>query len=144
MILSIALLLFCQTDDLAAQLRELDAKVLPAELPRMIGRDARARIELANQRESKAWSEISSKADWEKYRDAKIRALRESLGAEEAIPKDLKLRTTRTLEGTGHRIENVVFESRPGLLVDANLYVPVPERASMPGILIVHSHHNPK
>jgi cephalosporin-C deacetylase-like acetyl esterase len=136
--------LLAQADDLASQLRELDAKVLPAELPRMLSRDARARIEQANQRESKAWSEIKTRADWEAYRDLKIRALRDSLGADEPFPPEPKIWVTRTLDGQGHRVEDLVYESKKGLLVTANLYVPVPERPSMPGIVIVHSHHNPK
>ncbi len=140
MLLSLALALFAQADEL----RDLDAKVLPAEQPRMLSRDARARIEAANRRESEAWAAISTKAQWEAYRDPRIQALRRSLGADAPAPQDLKVNVTRKLEGQGHRIENVVFESRPGLLVTANLYVPVPERPSMPGILIVHSHHNPK
>jgi cephalosporin-C deacetylase-like acetyl esterase len=139
-----AILPQAQADDLAAQLRELDSKVLPAEQPRMISRDAHARIEAANRRESEAWGKITTREQWEAYRDSRVTALRESLGAKETAPQDLKVRVTKTLEGQGHRIENLVFESRPGLLVTANLYVPVPERASMPGILIIHSHHNPK
>ena len=140
MLLSLALALLTQADEL----RELDGKVLPAEQPRMLSRDARARIEASNRRESEAWAGISTKAQWETYRDAKIQALRRSLGADEPVPQDLKVKVTRTLEGQGHRIENLVFESRPGLLVTANLYIPAPERASMPGIVVVHSHHNPK
>jgi dienelactone hydrolase len=144
-VIAIALLLsLLSQDDLAARLRELDEKVLPVEQPRMISQDARARIELANQRESKAWAEIRTRADWETYRDAKIRALRESLGADEPFPPDLKVWVTRALEGQGHRVENLVYQSKKGLLVSANLYMPLPERESMPGILIVHSHHNPK
>src|SRR5436190_6209744 len=143
-LLALAATLLGQTDDLAARLRDLDAKVLPAEQPRMISRDARSRIELANQRESKAWGEIRTRADWETYRDAKIKALRSSLGADEPFPPELKVSVTKTLEGQGHRVENLVYQSKKGLLVSANLYVPVPERESMPGILIVHSHHNPK
>jgi cephalosporin-C deacetylase-like acetyl esterase len=143
---SIALLLALrfQADDLAERIRALDARVLPAELPRMIAKDARSRIDLANQQESKAWSEIRTRADWERHRDAKIRALRESLGADEPFPPELKVWVTRTLEGQGHRVENLLYQSKKGLLVSANLYVPVPEPPSMPGILIVHSHHNPK
>jgi len=131
-------------DDLAGKLRELDPKVLPAEQPRMIGRDARARIEVANRRESEAWAKISTRAEWESYAAAKVAALRASLGTPIAVPRDLNVRVTRKLDGDGHRVENLVYESRPGFLVTANLYVPVPERPSMPGILIIHSHHNPK
>jgi hypothetical protein len=139
-----AILPQAQAEELAAGLREFDAKVLPAELPRMISRDAHARIEAANRRESEAWGKITTREQWETYRYARVAALGESLGAKETAPKDLNVRVTRTLEGQGHRVENLVFESRPGLLVTANLYVPVPGRASMPGILIIHSHHNPK
>ena len=35
-----------------------------------------------------------------------------------------RMLVTRTLEGDGYRIENLVFESRPGLVVTANLYRP--------------------
>ena len=59
-------------------------------------------------------------------------------------PPGLKVHLTRTLEGDGYRIEDLVFESRPGLVVTANLYAPARTPRSMPGILISHSHHNPK
>src|SRR5437016_429278 len=42
--------------------------------------------------------------------------------------------------GIGRR----VYEGRPGLLVTANLYLPAAPAEKMPGILIIHSHHNPK
>src|SRR5207248_9629646 len=48
------------------------------------------------------------------------------------------------IQGDGFQIHNLAYESRPGLIVTANLYVPDPLRASMPGILLSHSHHNPK
>jgi len=143
MIFTLAALLFAQ-NDLADKLRELDPKVLPAEQPKMIGRDARARIDEANKRETEAWNGIRSREEWEQYRDRKIQALRASLGATADVPKELSVKVTRKIEGDGFQIENLVYESRPGLLVTANLYVPVPERGSMPGIVIIHSHHNPK
>jgi dienelactone hydrolase len=101
-------------------------------------------MQAANLRENKAWHEVKTRADWEKYRDTRVQALRDSLGQFSAIPKDLRVRVVRTLEGEGYRIENLVFESRPGLIVTANLYVPASPSKSMPGILIAHSHHNPK
>ncbi|HXX92604.1 MAG TPA: acetylxylan esterase, partial [Planctomycetota bacterium] len=133
-----------QDADLADRLREAESRVLPEPNPRMIGRDSAERLREANRRETDSWHRIQSRADWEAYRDRRIDALRQSLGAPEAAPKDLKVRVTRTLQGPGHTVENLVLESRPGLLVTANLYVPDPPRPSMPGILIIHSHHNPK
>jgi cephalosporin-C deacetylase-like acetyl esterase len=54
------------------------------------------------------------------------------------------VRVTRTLEGDGYRIDNLVFESRPDLTVTANLYRPEEPLGTLPGILICHSHHAPK
>jgi dienelactone hydrolase len=137
-------------DDPVQQLRELDGTVLPADgepakqLPRMLSQHARARLREANRRESQAWQQIQSRADWEHFRDARIQALRASLGTFPPAPRDLKARVTRTLDGDGYRIEDLVYESRPGLVVTANLYLPRDPPGSMPGIMICHSHHNPK
>jgi cephalosporin-C deacetylase-like acetyl esterase len=137
-------------NDLAAQLRDLDANIFPPddaavkELPRMLARDVRSRMQAANLRENQAWQAVKTRADWEQFRDVRLQALREALGRFPPVPKALKVRVTRTLEGDGYRIENLVFESRPGLVVTANLYTPANPPRSMPGILIAHSHHNPK
>jgi cephalosporin-C deacetylase-like acetyl esterase len=136
--------------DLAAQLKELNSLVVPAdsdqakELPKMLSADARNRIRTANQRETKAWQELKTKADWEKFKEPRLAALRASLGQPIEVPKDLNVRVTKTLEGDGYKIENLVFESRPGLVVTANLYLPKEATKSMPGIVICSSHHNPK
>jgi dienelactone hydrolase len=135
--------------DLATQLTALDATVVTdadkaKKLGQMLADDARARIRAVNQRETKLWQEIKTKADWERFRDQRLKALRDALGQPIAVPQDLKLRVTRTIDGDGYKIENVVFESRPGLLVTGNLYSPKAPAKSMPGILICPSHHNPK
>ena len=54
---------------------------------------------------------------------ALLAALREQTGADPLA---------RALAGDGFRIENLVFESRPGLVVTANLYAPAPPAARMP------------
>jgi len=136
--------------DLAAQLRGLDPRVLPEETDQaqqpagMLGRDVRARLRAADDRESQAWQAIRTRADWENYRNPRLQALRVSLGEFPRPPRDLQVRVTRRLEGDGYRVENLVFESRPGVVVTANLYLPARPGRSMPGILICHSHHNPK
>lgn len=143
--LLVSLLLLLQSpDELAARLRDLDSKVLPEPQPAMIGRDAAKRIADVNRQESESWSRIESLEDWERFRTFRIAGLRSSLGATESVPKDLKLRVTKTLDGRGHEVRNLTYESRPGLVVTANLYSPLPVPASMPAIVIVHSHHNPK
>jgi cephalosporin-C deacetylase-like acetyl esterase len=128
----------------------LDASVWPGggekakELRQMLSVDVRARLRAANQMGSKAWQQVKGRADWERFRDTRLEAIRASLGRFPSPPADLKVRVTRTLQGEGYRIEDLVFESRPGLWVTANLYAPAKPSTSMPGILICHSHHNPK
>lgn len=133
--------------DLPALLRDLDVTVLTDDeretYDRMVSRDIESRRLLAIQRENIAWSGVDTQEDWERFRDQRIDAMRESLGQFPPVPKDLNLQTTGTIAGDGYRIENLVFERRPGLFVTANLYLPAKPRASMPAILISHSHHAP-
>src|SRR6516162_8767978 len=83
---------------MAESLRTLDGNALPregesAKLQRqMVTRDVRARIQAANQRDSKAWQQVKGRADWEKFRDARLEALRASLGNFPTRPADLKVR----------------------------------------------------
>jgi cephalosporin-C deacetylase-like acetyl esterase len=134
--------------DLAEQLRQMDPAVIPKkggqEPSRMLFKNTQARLQAANRRENQAWAKVQTRQDWEAFRDARLQALRISLGPFPARPKDLKVRTSGKLEIAGCRIENLVFESRPGLFVTANLYLPAKIPEAMPGILIVHSHHNPR
>ncbi|HSG69066.1 MAG TPA: acetylxylan esterase [Planctomycetaceae bacterium] len=134
--------------DLPVVLRELDATVLTNEerefYDDMISRDIERRRLLAIQRENRAWSQVETRDDWEQFRDQRINALRNSLGRFPPAPKQLNVETTGRIEGDGYRIENIVFESRPGLFVTANLYLPSKPEKSMPAILLSHSHHAPK
>ncbi len=90
------------------------------------------------------WTGLEGRADWEKFRDERLAGLRTSLGRYPAPPRDLKVRIRGTLEGDGYRIDKLTYESRPGLLVTANLYRPARPGKAMPGFVIIHSHHAPK
>jgi cephalosporin-C deacetylase-like acetyl esterase len=114
------------------------------DLPKMLAADARRRMREANLRESQAFAAVTTREQWEAHRDARIKALRESLGTFPEVPKDMRVVVTRKLDGDGYRIENLVYETRPGLWVTANLYLPAKPVEKMPGILISHSHHTPK
>lgn len=113
-------------------------------LPKMVAADLRKRTQEANERESKLFAAIKTKAEWEKYRDERIAHLRESLGTFPAVPKDMKVVTTKTIDGDGFVIKNTLYESRPGWWVAANLYLPAKPPEKMPGIVIAHSHHGGK
>jgi hypothetical protein len=152
-----ALLLFAGTplavradDDLAELLGNLDAGVIVRgqvrvqPLASMLARDVEARLRQANRADSQAWDKVQTRADWERFRDVRVQALRDSLGAWPAVPKDLKARVTGSHEGDGYVVDNLVYPSRPGLVVTANLYRPARPAPSMPAILIAHSHARPK
>ena len=87
----------------------------------MLARDVRSRVQAASLRENGDWDAVKTRDDWEKFRQPRLGALRESLGLPAAQPGARGARH-RTLDGDGYRIENIVFESRPGLVVTANLY----------------------
>ncbi|MEX1097553.1 MAG: hypothetical protein WED34_16020 [Planctomycetales bacterium] len=134
---------------LAGAIRRLDPRVAASDaitdeqraaLRNMLSDDLRRRLGEANRRDLAAWRAITSRGDWERLRDERIAALRRSLGRYPVPPDKLKSRTTGTLAGDGFAVENVVYESRPGIVVAANLYRPEPPRESMPAILISHSH----
>jgi len=55
-------------------------------------------------------------------------------------PADLHPRTVGSLVRSGYRIEKVVFESLPGVLVPAHLYVPEGLRSRAPAVLFYVGH----
>jgi len=135
---------------LGADFGSIDPSVIPKddprakELPRILATDQKRRMQVANERESKAFAAVSTKAEWEAFKGMRIAALRESLGKFPEPPAAMKTRVTGTIAGDGFKIDNVVYETRPGLWVSANLYSPITPLPKMPGILISHAHHTPK
>lgn len=131
---------------LAEQLRRLDVCVFATnDLPQeMVQRDINARRRAAVERENRLWRAVGDRTQWEAFRAPRLDRLRRSLGTLAKPGEPLKSRVTGTIPGDGYRIENVVFESRPGLWVTANLYLPSSTRKALPGIVLCHSHHHPK
>lgn len=135
-------------DQLIKTLQSLDAIVVPAAERESVAnqvRDQQRRlIREANERSSAEWQQIKTHADWERFRTEKLAALKKSLGSWLQPPTTVPVRVSSTIEGDGFAIDNILFESRPGWWVTANLYRPAKPRESMPGILICHAHHTPK
>ncbi len=136
-----------ETSQLADALRRLPADVLPPETraaARMIPDNLDERLHRANRRSSAAWNAVGSRQEWERFRDEKLRLLCRAIGPQAESPPELNLHITGKLKGPGYRIRKLVFQSRPGLWITANLYEPAEARGPMPGLLICHSHHAPK
>ncbi|GDY21204.1 hypothetical protein LBMAG56_25500 [Verrucomicrobiota bacterium] len=121
---------------------------------RQLRADLAARQHAVNARDRAEWAQLRSLADWERFVAPRIAALRRSLGSFPTPPEKLPVHVTRTISGAGFRIENLVYESRPGVFVTANLYLPAPPSAAapasiaapakLPALVIIHSHHNAK
>lgn len=139
-----------QVTEIAKQLEALDGRAIvlgnvrQPPLASMLSRDVEARLRMANCTDCRAWNEVKNLADWQRFRDQRLESLRKSLGSFPPVPHDLKVRVICRLEGDGYRVENLVFQSRPGLLVAANLYLPAKPGPSLPGIIICQSHQSTK
>lgn len=108
------------------------------------GAEIRARIKEANRKDVEKWKSITSLDAWEKERGRILASLKKRVLGDFEPQKTVKHLVTRTIPGDGFVIENIVYETVPGLVVTANLYRPEPAVKNPPAILIVHSHHNPK
>lgn len=135
-------------ESLIKVLQSLDAQIVPAAereaVANQVREQQRRALREANERSSAEWRQIKNRDDWERFRQARLAALKKSLGLWPEPPKAVRVRVSSTFEGDGFVIENILYESRPGWWVTANLYRPALPRDSMPGILICHAHHTPK
>ena len=77
---------------------------------------------------------LKTKADAEAYVLKVQQKIRRCFGPEPARTP-LNARITKVVEREQYRIENVIFESRPGFFVTANLYVPKNRQGRFPGVV---------
>jgi len=111
---------------------------------RMLANSLHHRMASIAEKEKQTWNRVDSRAAWEHFRDERLAALRNWLGP---MPQRTPLHaetTGRVTPGKGFVIENVLYESRPGLVIAANLYLPESHPGRVPAIIVVHSHHAPR
>jgi dienelactone hydrolase len=107
--------------------------------PRMVQRYFVDRVRRAEEAGLKAKAALSTKAEAEAYVREVRRKISECFGPfPEKTP--LKPRVTGVVERDQYKIENVIFESRPGFLVTANLYVPKGRDFPLPGVVGTCGH----
>ena len=86
---------------------------------------------------------VKTAADFEKMRPGLHQQYMDMLGLWPLPEKtDLKATITGTAEEPGVRIEKLHYQSRPGLYVTANLYVPNPAKGPYPAIIYSIGHYN--
>jgi dienelactone hydrolase len=76
---------------------------------------------------------------WHAHKAMLRRKLVESWGGFPPEPCDLAPRKLGELTRDGYRVEKIVFQTRPGVLMTANAYVPAGE-GRRPAVLCVHGH----
>ncbi|MEX0718996.1 MAG: hypothetical protein WD066_20545 [Planctomycetaceae bacterium] len=137
---------------LVERIRELDGRVLLRgmlsrnPMAEMLPRFVAAELREANRRDRAEWRAVESKEDWERMRERRLKALRDSLGRFPDVPEDPKVRVVGTVAGDGFEVANIVYETRPGVVVTANLYRPAGAKSEgpRPGVIIALSHQQPK
>lgn len=102
--------------------------------PRMLQEHLVDRLRALEEKGADVLAALKTRADAE----AHVRGIRERIQqCFEPWPEKtpLNARVTRTVDRDTYRIENVIFESRPGFLVTANLYVPKGRKFPLPGVV---------
>ena len=90
-------------------------------------------------------TDVKSLADWEERRPVYHKQLREMLGLEPWPEKtDLQATITGRAEHPEFVVEKIHFQSRPGLYVTGNLYLPKKIEQPLPAILYVCGHGRSK
>jgi cephalosporin-C deacetylase-like acetyl esterase len=90
-------------------------------------------------------ADVHSLEDWTSRRDEYRRQLAEMLGLDPLPPRtDLKAVVTGKHETQWFTVENLHFQSRPGLYVTGNLYVPKNLDKAAPAVLYVCGHSQVK
>jgi dienelactone hydrolase len=113
------------------------------ELAAMLERQIRGRVLKILEVEKHDREQLKTRADWERFRDPKLKALADFIGS--FPPRTpLQTRVTKEFSTQGYRRQDLVYQSRPGMWVTANLYLPGARKGAMPGIVIIHSHHRPR
>jgi dienelactone hydrolase len=109
--------------------------------PRMVQEYFVAQVRAAEKAGLEARAALRSRADAEAYVQAVRKMIRLCFGRlPEKTP--LKPRVAGVVDRDTYRVEKVLFESRPGFLVTANLYVPRGKKTPLPGVVGACGHSN--
>jgi cephalosporin-C deacetylase-like acetyl esterase len=113
------------------------------QLDTMLDRHIRGRVLKILEKERHDWDQVKTVEDWERFRDPRLKALAASLG-EFPARTALQVKVSKEFRGEGYRRQDLAYQTRPGVWVPANLYLPGEAKGLMPAIVIVHSLHGPK
>ena len=124
---------------IAAETPKLAAAAVPAieplnRFPHMLQEHLVDRLRAEEAKGAAVLASLKTKAHAESHVQSIRARIQQCFGPwPEKTPLNAKV--TRTVERDTYRIENVIFESRPGFLVTANLYVPKGRKFPLPGVV---------
>lgn len=102
--------------------------------PRMVQDWFIEKVRAAERRKLYRMEKLKTKADAEAYVKEVRDRIRQCFGPEpQRTP--LNARVTGVVERDTHRVEKVIFESRPGFPITANLYLPKGKEGPFPGVV---------
>ena len=121
--------------DLVIKSADDPALVQLNRFPGMIQEYFVGRVRQVEQTADKRRSEIHTKSDAEAYLGEVRAKIQQCLGPwPEKTP--LNARVTGKHDRDSYTIENVIFESRPGFMVTANLYIPKGRKFPLPAVVV--------
>ena len=139
-LLGLALADWIMTDELSAFAESPDNGLAPLNrFPRMMQNYLVRRVREVETAANRGRAALKTKADAEKYVQTVRERIRTCFGPE-PTRTPLKPRVTGVVERDAFKIEKVIFESRPGLLVTANLYLPKGREFPLPGVVGTCGH----
>ena len=107
--------------------------------PRMVQEWLVTQVRAIEARNQATYADLQSQGEAQAYVDAVRERIRECFGPfPEKTP--LNARVVKVIDRDTYRIENVIFESRPGFMVTGNLYVPTGHDKPLPAVLGVCGH----
>ena len=78
-------------------------------------------------------------AEWKVYKATLRQRIMEKSGVMVDHDFDLDVRVTKTIQQEGYTIQNLYFQTRPGIYATANLFVPEGE-GPFPAVINMHGH----
>ncbi len=83
----------------------------------------------------------ATRGEWNARRAVLRNAILAAIGPFPATPCPFNEQRLGVIDRPGYRVEKLAFQSRPGVWVTANLYVPADGKGKRPAVLAVHGHH---
>lgn len=125
-----------------ASLRAQGIRSYSAEMPNVLPAYLARRLDEQARRWDMERAKLQTAADIRARGQFVLSKIREMAGP---LPDrcPLAARTTRTMERSGYRIENVLFQSQPDYWIPANVYVPTGAPGPFPAVVLQRGHFDP-